>query len=224
MREAQVVSAALADNANTEVDFSLFENTKGRFNSDYAATMTLASSECLDRYDTVCKRFIHPWLRSARRSSPGSLGLLAGLMSVTSACYHSAFAGPDEPSRVSPLASQPIVEWSLRTPAHLHIAGAQNRAVARSAFSDVLSDAVISRGTAKGGPELWLRDVMNNNLAFLREFLLDGHLVKARLIDRKKLELNLSRRMITSKVIVTDIFAKLYMEAWLHQWHLVGVQ
>jgi asparagine synthase (glutamine-hydrolysing) len=220
----QVARAALVDGTRNVRNFSVFEATRRRHKCDYASTMTLVSTECLDRYVRMQNRFVHPWLCNSRAAAPGSLGLLIGLIVVTSACYHSAFARPDEPARESPLACQPLVEWALRTPGYLHVYGAQNRAVARSAFTDVLPESVIARGTAKGGPELWLKDVINKNLVFLREFLLDGQLVKARLIDRRRLETVLSSQMITSEVVVADIFSKLYMEAWLHQWNLVGVR
>jgi hypothetical protein len=73
----------------------------------------------------------------------------------------------------------------------------------------------------KGGPGLWAREVVDNNTRFLREFLLDGILVRRRLIDRMKLEIVLSPRVVKSTVVVGDIFAKLYIEAWLRAWQQV---
>jgi hypothetical protein len=63
-----------------------------------------------------------------------------------------------------------------------------------------------------------MREVIDNNVGFLREFLLDGTLVRRRLIDRTKLETVLSPRIAKSTVIACDIFAKLYIEAWLRAW------
>ena len=166
----------------------------------------------------MADRFLHPWLKESRRIAPGSHGLLFGLITVTSAIYHSPFSDPHDPLRVSPLVSQPLLEIALRMPTHLHCKFAQDRAVARAAFADVLPPEILQRGLGKGGPTLWVRDVIESNTGFLREFLLDGILVRQRLIDRKKLETVLSPRIAKSTVIAGDIFAKLYIEAWLRAW------
>jgi asparagine synthase (glutamine-hydrolysing) len=90
-----------------------------------------------------------------------------------------------------------------------------DRALARSAYSDVLPSSILQRGLGKGGPNLWARDVVESNTAFLREFLLDGILVQRNLIDRAKVESALSPTIVKSTSIVGDIFAKLYIESWL---------
>jgi asparagine synthase (glutamine-hydrolysing) len=122
---------------------------------------------------------------------------------------------------VSPLISQPLLELALRTPAHLHCKFAQDRAVARAAFAEALTPEILLRGLGKGGPGLWAKEVVENNSGFLREFLLEGILVRRRLIDRSKLETVLSPRIVKSTVIVGDIFAKLYIEAWLRAWQTI---
>jgi asparagine synthase (glutamine-hydrolysing) len=144
--------------------------------------------------------------------------LLFGLIAVTSAAYHSPFSNPGDPPQISPLIGQPLVEIALRIPAYLHYKYGHDRAAARNAFTDVLPAAIIQRGSGKGGPGIWAKDVVENNREFLREFFLDGILVQRRLIDRSKLEAALSSRIEKSTVIVGDIFAKLYLESWLRQW------
>jgi hypothetical protein len=57
--------------------------------------------------------------------------------------------------------------------------------------------------------------VVEKNAGFLREFLLEGILVRRHLIDKKKLETVLSPRIAKTSVVVGDVFAKLYIEAWL---------
>ncbi len=103
-------------------------------------------------------------------------------------------------------------------PAHLHFHCAQDRAAARAAFADVLPTEILHRGLGKGGPTLWAKEVIERNTGFLREFLLDGILVRQRLLDRKKLETVLSPRIVKTTVVAGDIFAKLYIEAWLRAW------
>jgi hypothetical protein len=85
-----------------------------------------------------------------------------------------------------------------------------------SNFNSHLSPfAFLYRGLGKGGPDLWAKDVVENNSKFLRDFLLDGILVRRGLVDRIKLETVLSPRIVKSTAIVGDIFAKLYIEAWV---------
>jgi asparagine synthase (glutamine-hydrolysing) len=209
-REAVSVSA--------DPDFSASREIQRVLGADRARLAILASTEAEDHHNKMANRFLHPWFRQSRRIAPSSQALLFGLITVTSTTYHSPFSGPDDPTRVSPLVSQPLLEIALRLPTHLHCRFAQDRAVARAAFADVLPLEILQRGLGKGGPGLWIKEVIENNVGFLREFLLDGTLVRRRLIDRTKLETVLSPRIAKSTVIACDIFAKLYIEAWLRAW------
>jgi asparagine synthase (glutamine-hydrolysing) len=209
---------------SAEPDFSASRELQRVLGEQRGGVALLASNEAQDHHHKMEDRFLHPWLRQSRGISPGSHALLFGLITVTSATYHSPFSGPDGPIRVSPFVSQPLVEVSLRLPAHLHCKYAQDRSVARAAFADVLPQEILGRGLGKGGPGLWAKDAVERNAAFLREFLLDGILAQRRLIDRKKLERVLSPRIAKSSIIVGDIFAKLYIESWLRRWHKTGAK
>ena len=206
---------------SADPDFSASREVQRALGADRARSTILASTEAVEHLDSMGDRFLHPWFRGSRRVAPGSYALLFGLITVTSATYHSPFSGPSDPPLVSPLVSQPLIEIVLRMPAYLHCSFAQNRAVARAAFADVLPPEILQRGLGKGGPTLWVKEVIESNIAFLREFLLDGILVRRRLIDRTKLEIMLSPRIAKSTVIVGEIFAKLYIEAWLRAWQQV---
>jgi asparagine synthase (glutamine-hydrolysing) len=199
-------------------DFSAWTEMRRHYGLNRARSLMLASPEAEDHCRTMGDRFVHPWLLQSRRIAPGAQALLFGLIAITSTPFHSPFSGPADPPKVSPLLSQPLVEAALRMPAYLHCKYAQNRPVARAAFADVLPAKILQRGLGKGGPTLWAKDVVENNRAFLLEYLLDGILVRQRLVDRQKLEAVLSPRIVKSTVIVGDILAKLYIEAWLRKW------
>ena len=202
-------------------DFSTEREMQRVFGANGARSALLASAEAEEHHRSMGDRFLHPWLKQSRRIAPGSYALLFGLITVLSSTYHSPFSGSHGPIRVSPLVSQPLLEIALRIPTYLHCRFSQDRAVARAAFADVLPPEIVQRGLGKGGPGLWAREVVENNTLFLREFLLDGILVRRRLIDRTKLETVLSPRVVKSTVVVGDIFAKLYIEAWLRAWQQV---
>ena len=204
-------------NVRTGVDFNALRKMQRRYGLDEARSLMLASAGAEQHYGDMVERFLHPWLKDARVLAPGSDRLLFGLVAVTSPSYHSPFAHPDDPPQVSPLISQPLAEVALRIPAYMHCRFAQDRAVARAAFTDVLPTEILNRGLGKGGPDLWAKDVVGNNSDFLKDFLLDGILVKRGLVDRVKLEAALSPRNIRSTAIVGDVFAKLYIEAWLYK-------
>jgi asparagine synthase (glutamine-hydrolysing) len=206
---------------SADPDFSASREIQRALGADRARSAILASTEAAEHNDNMGDRFLHPWFRRSRFIAPGSHALLFGLITVTSATCHSPFSGPLDPPCVSPLVSQPLIEIALRMPAHLHCKFAQNRAVARAAFADALPPEILRRGRGKGGPTLWIKEVIENNTGFLREFLLDGILVRRRLIDRTKLETVLSPRIAKSTVVVGDIIAKLYIEAWLRAWQQV---
>ena len=205
----------------TDPDFSSAGEMQRVYGAIGARSAILASAEAEDHHRSMGDRFLHPWLKQSRRIAPGSHALLFGLITVLSSTYHSPFSGPHDPLRVSPLVSQPLLEVALRIPTYLHCRFSQDRAVARVAFAHVLPPEILQRGLGKGGPGLWAREVVENNTRFLREFLLDGILVRRRLIDRTKLEIVLSPRVVKSTVVVGDIFAKLYIEAWLRAWQQV---
>jgi asparagine synthase (glutamine-hydrolysing) len=200
----------------TEHDaFSALKKLQDRCGIEGASARSLASTDAEEHYGRIADRFLHPWLKEARGLAPDSQKLLFGLVTVTSTAYHSPFAAPDDPQAVSPFVCQPLAETALRIPGYLHCSSAQDRAVARAAFADTLPAEVLNRGVGKGGPGMWVKDVVENNFKFLREFLLDGILVRRGLLDRNKLDTALSPRIAKSTAMVGDVFAKLYIEAWV---------
>jgi asparagine synthase (glutamine-hydrolysing) len=198
-------------------DFGALRRMQQRYGVEGAGSLILASAESQERHEINMDRFLHPWLKQARELAPGSDRLLFGLIAVTSPLYHSPFADSTDPLLVSPLIAQPLVEIALRMPSYLHCRSGQDRAVARKAFADVLPFDVLHRGLGKGGPDLWARDVLECNSEFMRDFLANGILVRRGLVDRTKLETVLSHRIAKSTAMVGDIFAKLYIEAWLRK-------
>ena len=199
-------------------DFIASHEVQRWHTAEAVRSMTLASTDAHHHYQSIAHRFLHPWLRDARSLAPGSHLLLYGLIVATSTAHHSPFAGPDDPPRISPLVSQPLAETALRIPAYLHLKNAENRAVARAAFADRLPAMVLRRGTGKGGPDLWAKDVIERNVEFLREYFLDGILVQRGLLDRRKVEAAVSPRIAKTTALVSDLFTKLYIEAWLRKW------
>lgn len=175
----------------------------------------LAPDALIHDYDIDVTQFIHPWLRNVEGVPLGKLWQIYVL--PYDECWRDPFAKRDDPLRVPPILSQPIVELCLQIPSYLNIRGGWDRAIARSAFADKLSREVRER-TSKGTPDEYVRRLVANNSAFLREFLLDGVLVEQKLVDRQKTEAALPGANARSTCPVGTLLKHMCMEAWARQW------
>jgi asparagine synthase (glutamine-hydrolysing) len=84
---------------------------------------------------------------------------------------------------IAPLLSQPIVELGLQGASWDWCAGGHDRALARAAFADRLAPMVRDRRT-KGRVESLFVTSYNRRRGSIREFLLEGYLASAGIIDR----------------------------------------
>jgi asparagine synthase (glutamine-hydrolysing) len=93
-----------------------------------------------------------------------------------------------------------------------------DRATARLAFAPDLPPEIIKRRN-KGRIDQHLRDVMDANLNFVRDLLLNGRLVKEGLLNRRNLELYLTRERSPADFQYSEILQEqLCVEAWLSRW------
>jgi len=160
--------------------------------------------------------FDHAWFtRQATRGVPPGILWHVSTVSVPPA-YYSSFGPESTPERIMPLLSQPLVELCLRMPSYLLIRSGRDRAIARKAFASELPEATIQR-TAKGRVDQYVRNVVDANLDFLREFLLDGILVRKGLLNRDTLELYLTKRSPADFQYTEILHEHLCVEAWLRR-------
>ncbi|MBS0422326.1 MAG: hypothetical protein JSR66_31765 [Proteobacteria bacterium] len=159
--------------------------------------------------------FVHPWFRNRDALPPGKLSQ-AFLLSFASD-FDDPLGNDDQPEHACPLLSQPLVELCLRIPTYVLAPGPQDRMLARRAFAADLPEQILRRPT-KGGMARHVKDVVDNNRAFLQEFLLDGVLVKQRLLDRRKLVEALSSTPTRDKYWAPELFEYLGVESWARCW------
>jgi asparagine synthase (glutamine-hydrolysing) len=178
----------------------------------------MVTSDAIHDYAHWAESHVHPWFQDVDGVPTTKLLLMYSLLVITSAAYEPPFARAGDPLMVSPLASQPLVESSLRVSSHLHMLGGVDRAAARFAFADKLSDIVLNR-RGKGNAGHWVRELVRNNRDFLRETLLDGCLVKERILDRQKIEDALSGKVNNSMLVTYELIIHLYIESWVRQWY-----
>jgi asparagine synthase (glutamine-hydrolysing) len=154
------------------------------------------------------------WLTAGGRISEETRLRLGALM-FPPVFYDLSTAATDaSPYIASPLCAQPVVEACLRIPADVHFDGGRIRGLARRAFEDVLP-APIFRRQWKDRPLIFFEQVIQANLPFMRERLLDGELVKRGILDRAALELALKNGPTRSNIDCGEILTHLDLELWI---------
>lgn len=159
---------------------------------------------------------VEPWLKAAGDIPRGKLWHI--LTTSISPPFYDVFGNVECAERIRPLLSQPLIELCLQTPTYVLAAGGVDRAVARSAFAGAVPSKIIHR-RSKGGIDAYLEQLLRRNLKFVREFLLDGLLVKERLLDRVRLENALADVGTRRTREAGEILAHhLPLEAWARSW------
>lgn len=129
-----------------------------------------------------------------------------------------AFEGHSIPDYVAPLYSQPLVELCLSIPTFLHTQKGWDRALARQAFAEQLPTEV-ARRRSKGGMEEFSVELLRANLSFIRAMLLDGVLVRERILDRKRVESALSDNPSGIMKGMAKLYQHLDVEMWFSIMH-----
>jgi asparagine synthase (glutamine-hydrolysing) len=129
----------------------------------------------------------------------------------------SPFARPDDPVRVSPLLSQPLLETCLRIPTWFESSNRRDRSLARDAFAKDVPREIITRHD-KGGAETVASELIRRNLPFLREMLLDGLVSHSGIVDTVRLEAALSPSPSSDGVSSVPVFDLLGAELWARAW------
>jgi asparagine synthase (glutamine-hydrolysing) len=160
---------------------------------------------------------LHPWFRNPRGATSG-MRWHAAMMMIDRPFYDLLQPDANLPDVITPLTSQPVVEVCLRIPPYLHIYTGWDRAIARLAFEDELPEEIITR-RAKGTFEEHFAQVRRHNLAFVRELLIDGALVRQGLVDRRRLSDALSNDVSTVRSGNLEVLDCLSAEAWLRSWN-----
>jgi asparagine synthase (glutamine-hydrolysing) len=162
------------------------------------------------------RNFLNPWNLPIADIPPGKLLHAFGATRPSLFRNPLAAAGP-ELDFINPLVCQPVVELCLRIPTYLHAAQGNDRAVARAAFASDLPREIVTR-VWKGTADRHQQELLSSNLELVREVLLEGGLVKARILDRKRLEKAISPGSIGSVSHSTEVFGYFCAEAWLRRW------
>jgi asparagine synthase (glutamine-hydrolysing) len=154
------------------------------------------------------------WLRAGRRISEETRMRL-GTLAFAPEFYDLAGSARTQTRHlISPLYMQPVMEMCLRIPVDIHFDGGRSRGLARRAFADVVP-APILRRQWKDRPMLFFDEIIERNLPFMREHLLDGAMMREGILDRAALELALKSGPTRTPAISSEVFTHLDTELWI---------
>ena len=153
----------------------------------------------------------HPWVLEACDLPEGKAQQIFDM--VDSQNYF--FMGSCPYADVVPaLISQPVLECTLRIPSYVLTHGGRERGLVRHAFAADVPGEILQR-TTKGDVISFYQDLVRTNRPFLREFLLDGVLVKERLLEATAVETALAEQQLVRATQVVPLLLALRAEHWL---------
>ena len=156
-----------------------------------------------------------PWQSDALDLPPGKrlqICLLACLIH-----RHRPVPGIQYAAEHHPLFSQPLFELCLQIPIYTHLRGGTDRALERAAFRDCVPNPIVGRET-KGSTSTSIMSKVRASLPFLRDLVLDGVLVRDRIIDRRAMEPFLSSNQPLNSRVLWPFLSCIAAEVWARKW------
>jgi|GEM_PF-987490 len=162
------------------------------------------------------EQFLHPLLIPDDRSLKGKY--LHILMSALFSIEHYDHWDTDYVAeKIHVYLTQPIIEACLRIPSWVMTYGGVDRGLARKAFQNDLPRDVVRR-FSKSAPSEFYNDIYNHNTDFVREYLLDGEMVRSEVLLRDKLEAVLNKTDVRLGAAKFMLLGYLATEIWLRRW------
>lgn len=155
------------------------------------------------------------WLEEARRLPPCKAEQLRSIVALRN--YHATRGHAVARRSIHPLISQPLIELSLGTPAHLFNTGGSDRALERNAFADLVPEAV-ARRFHKGFVNHSVIASIVEDLGYIRDLVLNGRCMDNGLLDRAKVERLLSPQHLLEGAALGAVMDLVTVESWLMPW------
>ena len=156
-----------------------------------------------------------PWSDESSNLPPGKrwqIGLLSSLVH-----RHRPVSGLQYADEHHPLFSQPLFELCLRIPIYTLLRGGVDRALERAAFQDRVPKPILERQN-KGSIAAAFMNKMRESLPFIRDLLLDGVLVRERIIERAALEPYLTASRPLHPRVLWPFLSCIAAEVWARKW------
>ncbi len=158
----------------------------------------------------------HPLFRHVRDVPPSKF-FQAYALAHYAAIEPYPYPAQDQPLSISPLASQPLMELSMRIPTYILLSRGRDRGVARDAFAHILPDAIrLRRGKCVG--DVIERSKIRASVESLRALLLDGYLVEHGFLDKQRVAEALCGGIQAGTRSVMEVFDCAAAEVWTRAW------
>ncbi len=160
-------------------------------------------------------RNLHPWLADLEGLGPGKQRQIVGFASHLG--LHSLSRRSETAALLHPALSQPVMETVLATPVYRLTRGGHDRLLAREAFADRLPDLLLQR-RSKAELGAYYGRVVAAKADALRPHLLEGHLARQGLIDRRQVEAALQVEHLIWQGGYVELMSLALMESWVGVW------
>ncbi len=160
-----------------------------------------------------------PWLDDISNLPPGKRWQICLLASLIH--RHRPVPGLQYADQHHPLFSQPLFELCLKIPIYTLLRGGIDRALERAAFRDCVPASIIQREN-KGTIGTGLMSKLRESLPFIRDLLLDGVLVKERIIERSSLTPYLAVNRPMNHRVLWPFLSCIAAEVWARKWAAAG--
>jgi asparagine synthase (glutamine-hydrolysing) len=191
----------------------MFGLGRAEYRRRLAHVCQLASSEARQELESDT-RISESWL-SSMGAMPSEMVMRLGPLAFAPVFYDLSISQHGEsPVALSPLCSQPVFETCARIPLDVHFDAGRSRGLARRAFIDEVPEPILRRQW-KDRPLQYLGEVIHRNLDFIRSTLLEGVLVRERILDRAAVELALSGSPSRSAAIGGELMNHMDLELWI---------
>lgn len=162
------------------------------------------------------------WFSNESYVPPGKQFQIATLSMANFVGGPAPYRSADDAYYVAPLLSQPLVETCLRIPTYVLSCGGWNRAIARRAFRGRVPQEILRRRT-KGGQERFTAEIFSRHRTFMRELMLDGHLVRKGWLSRSKVAAALSDTPSSTLQGMRKLSQHVEHEVWLKTCERSGI-
>lgn len=159
--------------------------------------------------------FAHSWLARPAGELIGKSVHIAYILGIQN--YLEAAGAASGLPCIAPLMSQPVLEACLRIPLWMSCADGRDRAVARTAFADLLPSAIFNR-TGKGSHGPFVAGIVASRRTQIRALLHDGLLAAQGLIELDELDRLLAPDASWRGQEHLRIMDLVDVEAWLRSW------
>ena len=179
---------------------------------DYLSFPSLVSDAVLASISA--RDFESPWAELLTGLPPGKQDHLSGL--AGSMYYNFVFHCGQYADHIDPLNSQLVWEALLEIPTYTLLLNGVSRGLARYAFADLLPSEIRKR-RGKGSGGAFYQGIVERNKSFLREVLMNGHLVTDNYLDRRKLQAYFEAENPHMVVGASQLLSYVAAEVWLQQ-------